>query len=77
MRDVYSNRRPGYGFLSEPMNNLPTQYLWDHLLRTPDLRRQFFNGTLVIVGRAHQYLKSLQSHGNCKCDGSRYRYVQC
>ncbi|KAK9234202.1 hypothetical protein V1525DRAFT_74390 [Lipomyces kononenkoae] len=58
LRNVYSNTRPGYSFLSEPENNLPAQYLWDALLRSPDLRAKYFHGHSVIASRAHEYLRS-------------------
>ncbi|KAK9481902.1 hypothetical protein V1527DRAFT_516243 [Lipomyces starkeyi] len=60
IKDIYSVSRPGYGFLTEPMNRLPKQYLWDKMISTPTLQSRFIDADGIM-----SRLRSQPSSSKC------------
>ncbi|KAK9427524.1 hypothetical protein V1505DRAFT_379849, partial [Lipomyces doorenjongii] len=58
IKDVYSVSRPGYSFLTDPMNRLTKQYLWDKMVSTPTLQSQFMDADGIMSRPARAYLKN-------------------
>ncbi|KAK9242699.1 hypothetical protein V1506DRAFT_464278 [Lipomyces tetrasporus] len=58
LRDNYSNGEPGYSFLSEKTNHLPSEYLWTALHRDRALRGKYVVSDKIMVAAAQEYLKS-------------------
>ncbi|KAK9241505.1 hypothetical protein V1506DRAFT_510374, partial [Lipomyces tetrasporus] len=56
LRDNYSNSEPGYSFLSEKTNHLPSEYLWTALHRDRALRGKYVVSDKIMVGAAQEYL---------------------